>query len=204
MGEFALLQAIGRGDQKAFEELYSQYRKPLLAYSAGILGGDISLAEDAVDEAFTDIWRLSGRFNQIGNAAAWIRRIVRNKSVDVLRKTSGRETHQSDDFFSNIRDGAHDPEQTALLTSEAHWLRGALAILNTDQREVVTLCYFEGRSLKEIADIAGCPPNTVKTRLHYARRKLFQWMNDQEELHESGATATKTHFPKGQRLVPAH
>ena len=50
--------------------------------------------------------------------------------------------------------------------------------LTPEQRQVVILTYFEGRSYQEIARIAGCPVNTVKTRMFHARRRLRSLLSD--------------------------
>ena len=57
-------------------------------------------------------------------------------------------------------------------TSSAATLRRALSALSFEQREVVWMCYFEDKSVREIAELAQCPENTVKTRLFHARQNL--------------------------------
>ena len=54
----------------------------------------------------------------------------------------------------------------------------ALDALPAEQRQVVILTYFEGRSYPEIARIVGCPVNTVKTRMFHARRRLRSLLSD--------------------------
>lgn len=163
-------------DRAAFTALYRNHRRALLGYASSILCGDVSAAEDAVDDAFADIWRKGEQLDQIANPAGWMRRIVRNKAIDALRKGGGREQAQDDSFFGIYQDSAPDPEQACMLQSEQGWLKSALSILSSDQREVITLCYFDDLSLAQIADTMDCPVNTIKTRLHYARRKLHNWM----------------------------
>jgi RNA polymerase sigma-70 factor (ECF subfamily) len=51
-------------------------------------------------------------------------------------------------------------------------IQTGLAELSVDHRQVIELTYFCGFSYQEIADIAGCPVNTVKTRMFHARRRL--------------------------------
>ena len=174
----ALLAKIGAGDRQAYTQLYDDARPQLIGYAAAILGGDASAGEDAVNEAFADIWRLVGRFNPVGNATAWIRRIVRNKAVDMLRKPCGREIATEDGAFERLRDNAPDPEANAMLSDESRWLRRSLRELNPDQREAIVLCYFEGLSLDQIASQTGVPVGTVKTRLFHARRKMHGWLVD--------------------------
>ena len=54
----------------------------------------------------------------------------------------------------------------------------ALAALSIPHRAVLELCYFEGRSCAEIAEIMQCPVSTVKTRMFHARRRLRALMAD--------------------------
>ncbi|MXP48347.1 sigma-70 family RNA polymerase sigma factor [Altererythrobacter luteolus] len=196
MDSGALLRAIGRGDRAAFTRLYREVRPAMMAHAAAILKGDFSTAEDVVDEAFTDIWRLAGKFKDINNAPAWIRRIVRNKAIDYLRKPASRETSQESAFFEHYEDQAPNPEEAAMIDDDSRWLRSALAILNLDQREAVVLCYFEAMPLQEIAQATDCSVNTVKTRLHYARRKLRGWMEAQNQSSAAPEPANNRDIPR--------
>lgn len=168
------LRRIATGDREAFSRLYATAQPGLARYAAALLAGDGDAALDVVDEAFLSIWREAGRYSGAGNADGWIRRIVRNKSIDWLR--SRRERPIANDAeqgaADRLVDEADTPERAAERSSQALELRKALERLSPDHREVVWLCYFEDRSLSEIAQIAGCPENTVKTRLFHARRQL--------------------------------
>jgi RNA polymerase sigma-70 factor, ECF subfamily len=171
----AELKSIANGDRAAFARLWRGTQPECVRYATGLLAGDRSAAEDAVDEAFIALWQQSGRYDGHGNAMGWIRRIVRNKAIDWLRKQ--RDVPMSGDPQMEDR----QPDASAVLTpfdvaeraSTAATLRAALTILSVEQREAVWLCYFEEKSLREIADIAGCPENTVKTRLFHARKALW-------------------------------
>jgi RNA polymerase sigma-70 factor, ECF subfamily len=167
------LKGIANGDRAAFVRLWRATQPEFIRYATGLLAGDRSAAEDAVDEAFIAIWQQSGRYNGRGNAMGWMRRIVRNKAIDWLRKQ--RDIPMSGD---PQMDGQLDasavptPFDIAERTSAAATLRAALVTLSVEQREAVWLCYFEEKSLQAIAEIAGCPENTVKTRLFHARKAL--------------------------------
>jgi RNA polymerase sigma-70 factor, ECF subfamily len=167
------LKGIANGDRAAFVRLWRATQPEFIRYATGLLAGDRSAAEDAVDEAFIAIWQQSGRYNGCGNAMGWMRRIVRNKAIDWLRKQ--RDIPMSGD---PQMDGQLDasavptPFDIAERTSAAATLRAALVTLSVEQREAVWLCYFEEKSLQAIAEIAGCPENTVKTRLFHARKAL--------------------------------
>jgi RNA polymerase sigma-70 factor (ECF subfamily) len=165
------LRSIARGDRNAFTRLYRASRQDLVRYATGVLAGDRAGAEDAVDDAFVAIWTQAGQYDGSGSAHGWMRRIVRNKAIDWLRKQ--RETAMSGepimaDHCNRVADEA-TPFDSVMQKSAAAALRRALGALSFEQREAVWLCYFEDKSIKEIAEISRCPENTVKTRLFHAR-----------------------------------
>ena len=174
MNSDQLISAIALGDQAAFKQLYREKYGAMVAFAGALLGGDRAGGEDAVDEAFLDIWRSAASFSGSGSADGWIRRIVRNKVVDQLRKR--REVLSDDPWLVS---GAADscspdasPFDAASAADEAQSLRLALGELSPDQREVVWLCYYEELPLRDIAVLVGCPENTVKTRLFHARQRM--------------------------------
>lgn len=167
-----LIRAISRGDHSSFEQLYRGLQRPMLAYAIGILAGDREAAEDAVDEAFVDIWKGASGYSGTGSADGWVRRIVRNKAIDWLRRQKGDRVFDWSDTHEQQADQAPNPEEVAIASSDGEWLRQGLLRLNVSQREALILCYFEERPLAEIADIMACPQNTVKTKLFYARQNL--------------------------------
>jgi RNA polymerase sigma-70 factor, ECF subfamily len=168
------IRRIAQGDRHAFADLYRARMADLIRYAAALLAGDQAEAADAVDEAFLDVWRHAGRFTGEGSAEGWLRRIVRNKTIDAIRKRksgtfSGEEAEER---IASLPDTSNTPEENAQATSAQNELRAALDRLSPEHREVVWLCYFEDKSMQEIAKIVGCPENTVKTRLYHARLKL--------------------------------
>jgi RNA polymerase sigma-70 factor, ECF subfamily len=173
------LNQIGQGERGTFAALYRETQPCFIRYATGLLAGDREAAEDVVDEAFIAVWQQAGSYNGNGSAAGWIRRIVRNKAVDWLRKQrevcglGGDEW----DAFNQIPDTACSPHDLAEAASDASTLRVALAHLSFDHREVIWLCYFEDKSITEIAEIAGCPQNTVKTRLFHARKAMRPYVS---------------------------
>ncbi|MCR5879655.1 RNA polymerase sigma factor [Phenylobacterium sp. J367] len=168
-----LLRLIAAGDRAAFTRLYADTRPDLTRYAAAMLGGDADAASDVVDEAFLSLWREAGAYRGEGSADGWIRRIVRNKAVDWLRSRRERPTSDAEtQRHAALADETDSPEASTEKAQAARRLRAALERLSPSHREVVWLCYFEERSVAEIAVIAGCPENTVKTRLFHARKLL--------------------------------
>ena len=166
-----MLFDIARGNKKTFATLYTQQQPAMIRYATGLLAGDVAAAEDAVDEAFIAIWQQAGRFEGSGSANGWVRRIVRNKAIDWLRKQ--RDCDQPNvELDDQMPDSDRSPYEYAEQRCQSHHLRKALEKLSFEHREAVWLCYFEDKSMNEIAEIACCPENTVKTRLFHARQYL--------------------------------
>jgi len=169
-----LIEAIAGGDRGAFATLYRAKCSTLIAYASAMLAGDRASGEDVVDEAFLDVWRSAASFAGAGDADGWIRRIVRNKAVDLLRKRReviSDDPWQHDDAAQNSAT-VPTPFDHAVASDRSAGLRQALGQLPPEQREAVWLCYFEELPLRDIAAIAGCPENTVKTRLFHARKRM--------------------------------
>lgn len=167
------------------ESAFRKHRRSLIAFAAAILGGNIALAEEVVSEVFSDFCARSDALVDKGNVRSWIMRCVRNKAIDFLRKDNGRQTDLPDGVWQNIRDDIPCADEQLVQLDAANWINKALAALNREQREVVTLCYFEGCSVREIAEIVECPPGTVKTRLFHARRRLAELLeNDGLSAHD--------------------
>ncbi len=166
------LSRIADGDHAAFSDLYKAMRTGLLAQARALLAGDIAAAEDAVDEAFMDIWQHAGNYGGRGSANGWVRRIVRNKAIDRLRREGKRESVLPPESFLQVTDNA--PAQDSHLHEQdtSTRIRAAIERLSPAQREAVVLCYFNEMSVQDIAEATGVPEGTVKTRLHYARKML--------------------------------
>jgi RNA polymerase sigma-70 factor, ECF subfamily len=162
--EVALVARIAAGDQQAFAEFYVLYRRRL----ARFLGRTIS-SSDTVDELINDVmyvvWQDAGRFERRSKVSTWVFAIAWHKALRAIeRQQRGKASPLSE------IDELAAPERGAL--EERDWLRRGLDQLSAEQRLVVELTFFAGCSYVEIAGIAGCPVNTVKTRMFHARRKL--------------------------------
>lgn len=168
------LGAIAKGDRAAFAAVYRDQSPIMTSYATALLAGDRPAAEDVVGDAFLDIWNKAGSYAGTGSAQGWIRRIVRNKAIDWLRKQKEVVADLAADDHNAIwsNDRPKTPHDLAEQSSEAEHLRSALPGLSIEQREAVWLCYYENKSLADIAILCACPENTVKTRLFHARKYL--------------------------------
>lgn len=168
------LQAIGRGDEAAFTALYRDYQAKMERYATGLLAGDGGAAADVIDEAFMDIWRSAGNYDGSGAAEGWIRRIVRNKAVDWIRKQKekvGIGAAEQAEYEQTV-DDSDNPEAAYEKKSDGDELSAAMDRLSAEHREVLWLAYYEHKSVAEISELTDVPENTVKTRMFHARKQL--------------------------------
>lgn len=168
------IRAVACGDHTAFNRIYREERHHLLILATAMLAGDRSTAEDVVNAAFIAMWQGAKSYQGHSDALArgWLRRIIRNKSVDWLRANGRYDLGLEPDSAALHLDPAANPEETAIDGDAAARLTAALSRLSFEQREAVMLCYFEDLSVSAIAEIARCPEGTVKTRLFHARKAL--------------------------------
>lgn len=154
------------GEPAAFDALIARWHEPLWKYLRRLTGDDDAAAE-AVQDAWLRILRGMPRLRDAGRLRAWIFGIARRVVMDRLREKYAEPARVSpDDVDLAAADDAIDlREELALLQEE-------LARLPVPEREVLVLFYLEELTLLEIAEVAGIPAGTVKSRLFRARRAL--------------------------------
>jgi len=173
-----LMTMISAGESEAFEMLYSRYAANIYQTVLRVVE-DRALAEDLVQEVFWRVWRRSACFaGDCGQAASWLHAVARNVSVDELRRMRARpvlisaEVEQS--RMRELADDQADVVAAAITQEQRHLIVAALQQLPIEQRQVIELSYFGGRTYKEIAAVLNDPLGTVKTRARLGLRKLKQ------------------------------
>ena len=168
----ALLQLVHLGNESALGTLYDRHGK--LAYSLAYrILGDIHAAEDAVQEAFINIWRRAGSFSAgRGAARTWIMAVVHHRSIDIGRKRRGLTPRELPLEIAQLPEDLHDTWLEVSKTLDRELLIGCLERIPEAQREVIKLAYFEGYTQREIAELKGIPLGTVKGRVRIGMEKL--------------------------------
>jgi RNA polymerase sigma-70 factor, ECF subfamily len=169
--DLALLQRIASGDRNALRDLYGTYYHPLLRFIYRITGR-LDLAQEGVNDVMLVVW-LSGRsFGGRSTVSTWIMGIAYRKALKLLA-ASRRWTDRM--AYAPFDEAIERSEPTAEQSDDddlRDLLDEAMRHLSAEHRAVVELTYFYGCSYEEIAAIAACPVNTVKTRMFHARAKL--------------------------------
>jgi RNA polymerase sigma factor (sigma-70 family) len=172
-----LVERCKQGDSRSFAELYRKYAKAMYNTSLRIVNhtGD---AEDVLQEAFTDAFRSLEEFHYKSTFGAWLKRIVINKSINLLRK---RKMNLIDIDKTNIghlpdEDGPDEQE----MQMKVEDIKRAVGLLPNGYRTVLTLYLFEGYDQEEIAEIMQVSHATVRTQYMRAKQKLLQYIKQGE------------------------
>ncbi len=168
--EAILIARIVKGDEKALEQLYLDYYSRLLRFITRTTGR-VDQVDEVINEVMYVVWQKANTYNQSCRLSTWIFGIAYNKARKSIQKSRFDQAESLDEMDSdNSLFGRLDSGLKQLELQ--NWLESAFQVLSADQRTVVELTYFHGMHYSEIAELMDCPVNTVKTRMHHARKKL--------------------------------
>ena len=152
------------------EDAMTQWEVPLLR-TCYLLLRDSALAEDAVQETFLKAWRAYGAYRQEASEKTWLMRIAVNTCRDMTRSRwfcRVDRTVNMDDL----------PEPSVAFTEPDDTLARAVLSLPDNLRQVITLRYYQGMSVQEVADVLRVHRRTVHYRLDKAERILRDALED--------------------------
>ncbi len=163
-------------DGAAFTELVDRWAERLWRH-AWRLTGDEQAAWDVTQEAWIGIARRLDRLQDAAAFAAWAYRITSNKCRDWVRRR-GRQHRADEAYAERIERSESDARATDQRAAD---LEEALARLSGRDRAILSLRYQEEFDTLQIADILGVPVGTVKSRLHYARKRLRGYLEENDD-----------------------
>jgi RNA polymerase sigma-70 factor (ECF subfamily) len=174
--DLALLDAIGRGDNEAFELLVKRYQHPLLNFIARYVG-DRSTAEDITQEVFLRVYRAAPQFEARTRVSTWIFHLAYNRALTEIsrikrdrnlfeavsrsREEAGEETHDSPAEYREVEEE----------------IMAALSRLPENQRAALLLRIEEELSYREIAAVLGVSVQSVESLLFRARTNLRRYLD---------------------------
>jgi RNA polymerase sigma-70 factor, ECF subfamily len=169
-----LLHRVSAGDRGAFRDLYLRYHRRLARFLTRLTKRRED-AEEIINDTLWIVWQRAGDFRNASRVSTWITGIAYRRALNMIRRASTHERAMRLEITEaepTVSDDAHALEQRQLLDS-------GLAQLPLEQRLVLEFTYYLDHSCEEIAEIMGCPVNTVKTRMFNARRKLRSILSDE-------------------------
>jgi RNA polymerase sigma-70 factor (ECF subfamily) len=179
LSDEALVALVARGNEDALAELYDRMSRVAFGLALRVLR-DERHAEDAVQEAFLQVWRSAATFRaERAKASTWILTLVHRRAVDLVRREERRQAEPLADD-AEIGQAAEQTEEAAWLRFERERVQSALRQLPDVQREALELAYYGGFSQSELADRLGVPLGTIKSRMFAGLARLRELLDDSE------------------------
>ena len=181
-----VLAAAVRGDRKAFGQLVRAYQRRAYAAAYSLVGNRDDALELSQD-AFVKAYKAMKRFDVSMPFYPWLHRIVRNTSLNHLKKKKRRGESSLDQMMESgfdAHDPGHAPDDSASRVELLRHIQRAMDELAPEQQEILRLRHFMELSYGEIAASLEIPQGTVMSRLHGARKKLRTIM---ESLNQEAA-----------------
>jgi RNA polymerase sigma factor (sigma-70 family) len=170
-----LVAAVRRGEDRAFELLYTRYRTRIWSYVGGILH-DADRAEDVSQEVFISVLRRLRDTERPIAFKPWIYQIARNACIDELRRA--RHSHEVPFDQKDDSDGPFSftpgPDVAAESKQQLEHLRGAFRGVSELHHRILVLRELEGLSYAEIGTQLGMSRPVVESTLFRARRRLTE------------------------------
>jgi len=187
-----LMARICQHDADAFEALCERYSAPLRRHLLGMLR-DADAAEDLLQETLLRLWIHAGQWDGRGTPRAWLFRVATNLALNHVR-TLRRRRQQPLDLPPDLAEpdeepaipgwmidtASRGPDVALELAERRDLLRRLVAELPEEKRAVLRLIHEAEMDIGEVAQALGIPPGTVKSRLHYATRRLARAWRDAE------------------------
>lgn len=172
-----LLRAITNGDENALAFLYDRYRTILFSVILRIVYSREE-AEDVLQEVFLQVWNKARDYNESrGKVFTWLVTLARSRAIDRLRSLGVREK-AVDEATRETLDVVSDAEIDAIHAEKKERVERVLSELPEEQRRVLLMAYFEGRSQSEIAEALNTPLGTVKTRMRSGMNRIRELFSD--------------------------
>jgi len=176
-----LVMRAKRGEVQAFEQLVERYKRR--AYFVAL--SFVKNHEDALDlsqDSFVKAFRSLKRFKDEFTFFPWFYTIIRNNCLNHLRRVRRRDEKSLDELEESglqVFDSKARPDEAADRTELCEKVREAIGRLSAEHREIIMLRHFHGMSYREIAETFRCPQGTVMSRLHAARQRLKELLQDE-------------------------
>ncbi len=159
------------GDRQAFAQLVERHQQPIRRYLRRLLSGDDATADDLAQETFLTAYQKLHTFKGRSSLSTWLHTVAYRQFLSWHRKRKRTRP------MAEVPDQGHD---TRPATDAEILARQLLGQVGPEDRACLTLAYSVGMSHAEIAQVVDQPLGTVKARIHRAKLKLNQWLQDND------------------------
>lgn len=161
-----LIMNIKDGDSKSLSLFVKRWHSKLIWYSFQTIQ-DREEAQDIVQDSWASIIKGLQNLNDVRSYKSWMYRVIRNKSIDRIRKMQRERTAMDGYKHDNVENETSDS-----LESDTDIVAKMLQALSSDLKEVLQLFYLEQQNVVEISELLCIPKGTVKSRLFRAREQM--------------------------------
>ena len=173
--DIAIIERIRTGDKSAYRDLVQRHKDFAFTVAYRILNHREE-AEEAAQDAFMQVFAALKDFNQTAKFTTWFYRIVFNAALGAKRRQKPTETITENHALAySVMDTTQNLQRKERFTQIQH----ALAQLLPDDVTMITLFYLKEHSLEEIAEITAISSETIKVKLHRARKRLAEVLRTQ-------------------------
>jgi RNA polymerase sigma-70 factor (ECF subfamily) len=173
-----LIEGCRKNNRDAQFKVYKLYYKAMYNTALRILN-DTAEAEDVMQEAFLDAFNKISSFRGESSFGAWLKRIVINRSLDVLKQQ--KDFMSLDEAGEEIADNFENENYLEILSYKVDLIRRAIHMLPDNYRIILSLYLLEGYDHEEISQILEVSNNVSRTRFSRAKAKLIELIRDENE-----------------------
>ncbi|HEY4506587.1 MAG TPA: RNA polymerase sigma factor [Candidatus Paceibacterota bacterium] len=160
-------------DIRKFEEIVNQYQRDLVNFHYRFVGNRPE-AEDLAQETFIKAYKKFDTLKEPDKFKSWLFQIGRNTVIDFFRRNKNKAFAMDSTILENIPDTTVDYQERVASMEVTKELDRCIGQLVKEDRAIIKLLYYEGFSYKEISDLLNINENTLKSRLHRARKILLE------------------------------
>lgn len=174
----AILKRIENGDRAAFALVVQHFQRPLFGY-LGRMGLSQSVAEEIAQETFLRAWARLNDYDPLrAEFSTWLFTIARNLALHELERASSKREVASDETLLEFVCENKQPFDALNQNQQRQRLINALHTLPVADRSALALAYFQELDLAAIARMEGCTASAIKARLHRAKQRLRQLLEE--------------------------
>ncbi len=152
--------------EKKFEEIYKKYSREIYNYLL-FLSCSREDAEDILQDVFVKFWKMFDNLIKLENLRAYLFRMARNRFIDIKRKRKRFIEGGIDEEIFNFQS-----EDISEKIRKKEFVRKLLSVLNEEEREIITLRFYEDMKFREISEITGMNENTLRVKYIRILEKL--------------------------------
>lgn len=176
----ALLKRAEGGDRSAFTPVVEHYQRPLFGY-LGRMGLHQGPAEEIAQETFLRAWSRLGSYDPArAEFSTWLFTIARNLALHEFARAAGKHEVAMGEMLPDIACDGVQPPDALNQAQRRRRVQAALRELPVADRGALALVYFQELDLASIARIEGCSIGAIKVRLHRARQRLRQLLEEHD------------------------